>query len=363
MGFGTAAAAVFCLLALFTLYKWVLIVPNQTAVVIERLGKYHDTLLAGFHLVIPWIDRVAYRRTLKENVLDVPAQTCITSDNVSITIDGVLYLRVVDPLKSAYGISDYVLAAVQLAQTSLRSAIGRMPLDKTFEAREQINQEVCEALNQATAGWGVKVLRYEIRDLQPPTSIMQAMERQVKAEREKRASVLQSEGQKQSQINIAEGERASAIARSEGEMQSMINKSNGERQALVNRSEGEKLAQINRAEGEAAQILRVAQATADGLAAVKAQLGGDAAAAAQLRLSEAYIAEFGKLAKETNAVVIPAEMANIGGMVAAMTSMFKPGQGLNAKQPIPVRAAHPGQPVHGALPRSQGQVHQEQGRS
>ena len=318
--FGTVIAALVALFIFFFLFMGIIIVPNQTAIIEERLGKYHSTLLAGFHLIIPFVDRRAYRRTLKENVLDVPAQTCITSDNVSVSIDGVIYMQVVDPMRSAYGISDYVTGAVQLAQTSLRSAIGRMPLDKTFESREQINQEVCSDLNAATTTWGVKVLRYEIRDLTPPASIMQAMERQVKAEREKRAAILQSEGEKQSQINIAEGERASAIARSEGE-----------KQALINRSEGDKQAQINRAEGEAAQILRIAQATAEGLASVKAQLDGDAVAAAQLKLAEAYIDEFGRIAKASNTVVIPADMASVGGMLAGMTAMLKPGAGLNAK--------------------------------
>ena len=208
------------LLALFVVaffVKGIVIVPNQKAVIIERLGKYRTTLLAGFHVIIPIIDRKAYVRSLKETVLDVPAQTCITSDNVSVSIDGVIYMQVVDAQKSAYGISDYVQGAVQLAQTSLRSSIGRMPLDKTFESREHINSEVCSDLNAATGSWGVKILRYEIRDLTPPSSIMEAMERQVKAEREKRAVILQSEGEKQSAINIAEGQRASAIALSEGD--------------------------------------------------------------------------------------------------------------------------------------------------
>ncbi|MDO5538102.1 MAG: paraslipin, partial [Desulfovibrionaceae bacterium] len=232
-----------------------------------------------------------------------------TSDNVSVSIDGVIYLQVVDPQKSAYGISDYVLGAVQLAQTSLRSSIGRMALDKTFESREHINREVCSDLNAATASWGVKILRYEIRDLTPPKSIMEAMERQVKAEREKRAMVLQSEGEKQSKINIAEGQRAAAIAL----------------------SEGDKMAQINRAEGEAAQILQLAQATAEGLDQIKQQLGGDAVAAAQLRLAEAYIAEFGRLAEKSNTLIIPADAASVGSMLGLVTGMLRPGEGLNSK--------------------------------
>ncbi len=300
----------FALLIVGLFIKGIIIVPNQTAVIIERLGKYRTTLLAGFHVIIPVIDRKAYVRSLKEEVLDVPAQTCITSDNVSVSIDGVIYMQVVDPQKSAYGISDYVQGAVQLAQTSLRSSIGRMALDKTFESREHINREVCTDLNAATSSWGVKILRYEIRDLTPPSSIMEAMERQVKAEREKRAAILQSEGEKQSAINIAEGQRASAIAL----------------------SEGDKLAQINRAEGEAAEILRIAQATAEGLEQVKNQLNGDAIAAAQLRLAEAYIVEFGKLAAKNNTMIIPADAASVGNMVGLISGILRPGEGLAANR-------------------------------
>ncbi len=298
--------AAFCVIFLAS---GVLIVPNQTAVIVERLGRYHATLLAGFHIIIPFLDKKAYRRSLKETVLDVPAQTCITLDNVPVAIDGVIYLQVVDPQKSAYGVSDYVFGAVQLAQTTLRSSIGRMSLDKTFESRDRINQEVCSELNAATTNWGVKILRYEIRDLTPPNSIMQAMERQMKAERDKRAAILQSEGEKQSKINIAEGERSSAIAISEGEKQ----------------------AQINRAEGQAAEILAVATATAEGLEKVKAQLDGDALAAAQLRLAEAYIAEFGRLAQESSTMIIPADAASVGSMLGVATGILRPGEGLNRK--------------------------------
>lgn len=277
---------VLLILAVVTIMAGVTIVPNQYAIVVERLGRYHSTLTAGFHVLIPFIDRKAYRRSLKEEVYDVAAQTCITADNVTVTIDGVIYLQVVDAMKSAYGIEGYVDGAIQLAQTSLRSAIGRMPLEKTFESRDEINQEVCSDLNKATAAWGVKVLRYEIRDLQPPKSITDAMERQVKAEREKRAVVLQSEGTKQSQINIAEG--------------------------------------------QAAQILRVAEATAEGLRMLREQLNGDALAAAQLKLSEQYIQQFGNIAKTNNTVIIPADMANVGSLVGAVTGMLGKGRGLNA---------------------------------
>lgn len=299
---------VLLILAVVTIMAGVTIVPNQYAIVVECLGRYHSTLTAGFHVLIPFIDRKAYRRSLKEEVYDVAAQTCITADNVTVTIDGVIYLQVVDAMKSAYGIEGYVDGAIQLAQTSLRSAIGRMPLEKTFESRDEINQEVCSDLNKATAAWGVKVLRYEIRDLQPPKSITDAMERQVKAEREKRAVVLQSEGTKQSQINIAEGQKEAAIATSEGEKQ----------------------AQINHAEGQAAQILRVAEATAEGLRMLREQLNGDALAAAQLKLSEQYIQQFGNIAKTNNTVIIPADMANVGSLVGAVTGMLGKGRGLNA---------------------------------
>ncbi len=298
--------AVFC--AAF-LARSILVVPNQTAVILERLGRYHSTLLAGFHIIIPILDKRAYTRSLKETVLDVPAQTCITLDNVPVAIDGVIYLQVVDAQKSAYGVSDYVFGAVQLAQTTLRSSIGRMTLDKTFESRDRINQEVCSELNAATSNWGVKILRYEIRDLTPPASIMEAMERQMKAERDKRAAILQSEGDKQSKINIAEGERTSAIAISEGDKQ----------------------ARINRAEGQAAEILAIATATAEGLEKIKAQLDGDALAAAQLRLAEAYISEFGRLAGTNNTMIIPADAASVGNMLGVVTGIIGAGKGLNTK--------------------------------
>ena len=211
------------LLVIFVLFKTALVVPNQQAVVVERLGKFHAVLFAGFHILIPFIDAVAYRRSLKEDVLDVPKQTCITKDNVSVDIDGVLYLQVVNPEKSAYGISDYMFGSVQLAQTALRSAIGKLELDRTFEERSTINQEVISALDAATAPWGIKVLRYEIRDITPPAGVMQAMEKQMRAEREKRALIAQSEGEMQARINMAEGAKAAAIAESEGKLQAMKN--------------------------------------------------------------------------------------------------------------------------------------------
>ncbi|MDR2574007.1 MAG: paraslipin [Desulfovibrio sp.] len=304
-------AWLFFLVLLFfvALVRAAVIVPNQAAYVVERLGKYHGAIFAGFHLLIPFIDRIAYRRSLKEQVLDVPKQTCITRDNVSVDIDGILYLLVITPEKSAYGISDYEWGAIQLAQTALRSAIGKLELDKTFEERTNINQEVVDALDAATAPWGVKVLRYEIRDIAPPDTVMQAMEKQMRAEREKRAVIAQSEGEMQSRINLAEGAKRAAIAESEGQKQAMI----------------------NRAEGEAAQIRTVAEATAQCLKIVGEQLGGDFVAAAQLRLAETYINEFGNIAKQGNTLIIPADVADAAGMLAAMTKIVRPEQGLSAQ--------------------------------
>ena len=299
---GYVILAFFALLTVIVIIKSAVVVPNQLAYVVERLGKFNKVLYAGFHILVPFVDRVAYRRSLKEQVLDVPKQTCITRDNVSVDVDGVIYLQVITPEKSAYGISDYEWGAVQLAQTSLRSVIGKLELDRTFEERTKINHEVVEALDAATSPWGVKVLRYEIRDITPPRSVMEAMEKQMRAEREKRA----------------------AIAQSEGEMQAQINKSEGEKQALINKSEGEKQAMKNKAEGESAQITIVANATAEGIRMVAEQLvQANGITAAQLRIAESYIEQFGKLAKTGNTMIIPADAANVAGMVAAMTSIVK----------------------------------------
>jgi len=306
---GYVILAFFAILMVVVIIKSALVVPNQLAYVVERLGKFNKVLYAGFHILVPFVDRVAYKRSLKEQVLDVPKQTCITRDNVSVDVDGVLYLQVITPEKSAYGISDYEWGAVQLAQTSLRSVMGKLELDRTFEDRSKINQEVVEALDAATAPWGVKVLRYEIRDITPPRTVMEAMEKQMRAEREKRA----------------------AIAQSEGEMQAQINKSEGEKQALINKSEGEKQAMKNKAEGESAQITIVADATAEGIRMVAEQLAqANGITAAQLRIAESYIEQFGKLAKDGNTMIIPADVANIAGMVATVTSIIKGPSGLNA---------------------------------
>ena len=312
-----ASIVVFALLAVLiviVLFKSAVVVPNQYAFVVERLGKFHNVMYAGFHLLIPFIDRVAYRRSLKEDVMDVPKQTCITRDNVGVDIDGVLYLQVISPEKSCYGISNYVQGAVQLAQTALRSAIGKLELDRTFEERSTINQEVIAALDAATAPWGLKVLRYEIRDISPPASVMQAMEKQMRAEREKRAVIAESEGQMQAQKNRAEGSKAAAIAESEGEMQ----------------------AQKNRAQGEAALITTVADATATGLKMVAAELQSNGGTqAANLRIAERYIEQFGNLARENNTMILPSNLTDLGGMVAALgTVLQKSGLGQNNGQSI-----------------------------
>lgn len=304
-GFMGSSLIVLLVLALFViiiLIKTALVVPNQEAVVVERLGKFHAVFYAGFHILIPFVDTVSYRRSLKEDVLDVPKQTCITRDNVSVDIDGVLYLQVINPEKSAYGISDYMFGAVQLAQTALRSAIGKLELDRTFEERNTINQEVISALDAATAPWGIKVLRYEIRDITPPSGVMQAMEKQMRAEREKRAVIAQSEGDMQARINMAEGAKAAAIAESEGKLQAMK----------------------NQAEGDAVLIRAVAQATADGLQLVGDQMrqaGGREAA--NLRIAENYIEQFGNLAKTNNTMILPTDLANLSGLVASLTSVIK----------------------------------------
>lgn len=293
---GVGVLIVFVVLILI---KTAVVVPQRNEYVIERLGKYRTTLSAGFHILVPFLDKVAYKRNLKEEPIDIPAQTCITSDNVTMEVDGVLYLQVVNARQSAYGIENYHFAAAQLAQTSLRSAIGKISLDNTFEAREVLNQQVVDALDEAAQNWGVKVLRYEIKDIQPPRSVLEAMEKQMKAEREKRAEIARSEGQRQSLINRAEGERAEAIAL----------------------SEGEKMRRINEAEGRAQEILKVAEATAEGLRKVAEALsnpGGQEAA--NLEVAKKYLEEFGKMAKENNTMIVPGNLADVSTMVATAMS-------------------------------------------
>ena len=284
------------------LVKTAVVVEQQYEYVIERLGKYRTTLEAGFHILIPFFDKVAYKRSLKEQSIDIPAQTCITADNVSMEIDGCLYLQVVNSRLSAYGIDNYHYAVAQLAQTSLRSAIGKISLDNTFEARESLNQQVVEALDEASQNWGVKVLRYEIKDIQPPKSVLEAMEKQMRAEREKRAEIAKSEGERQSTINRAEGDRSEAIAR----------------------SEGEKMRRINEAEGQAQEILKVAEATAEGIRRVAEALSSPGGQdAANLDVAKKYLDQFGKLAKENNTMIVPANLADVSSMVATVMSTLE----------------------------------------
>lgn len=295
-------AVVFVLILITLIIKTAVVVPQKSHFVVERLGKYSKSLSAGLHILIPFIDKIAYKRSLKEEVMDIPAQSCITRDNVSVTIDGVLYIRVIDAKMSCYGIENYYIAASQLAQTSLRSAIGKIDLDKTFEERETINSSVVLAVDEAAQEWGIKVMRYEIKDITPPSTVMTAMEQQMRAEREKRAE----------------------IAISEGDRQSRINRSEGLRQEAVQVSEGEKQKRINEAQGRAQEILLVADATAQGLQKVAEVInlpGGTEAM--NLKVAEQYIDEFGNLAKENNTMIIPTDLANMGGMVAAATEIIK----------------------------------------
>ena len=289
------------------------VVPQQEAYIVERWGRYYRTLTPGLRWLVPIMDKVAYRHTLKEIPLDVPSQVCITRDNTQLTVDGIIYFQVTDPKLASYGSSNYVLAITQLAQTTLRSVIGRMELDKTFEERDDINRAVVSALDEAAVSWGVKVLRYEIKDLVPPQAILHAMQAQITAEREKRAVIAKSEGVKQEQINLASGEREAAIQKSQGEAQ-----------ALVNQSSGEKTAQINRAAGEAEALRLVAQATADAIRTVAESIkqpGG--MEAVNLKVAEQYVEAFGKLAKTGNTLIMPANIADVGGLVAAGMQIVK----------------------------------------
>ena len=301
MDAGLIVAIVLVVLAIIVVIKTAVIVPQQSAYVVESLGKYSRTLAAGFHILIPFIDRVAYKHTLKEQAMDVEEQICITSDNVQVGVDGVLYMQVLDARNASYGIGDYGFAISQLAQTTLRSEIGRIELDKTFEERNHINLRVVEELDQATDPWGVKVLRYEIKNINPPEDVVSAMEKQMRAEREKRATVLVSEGERDAKVNEAEGEK----------------------QRVIKESEAAKEQQINEAQGEAAAILAVAEATAEGLRKVAGALsseGGDKAM--QLRVAEDYLERFGNLAKEGNTLIVPANLSDVSSMIGAATNVL-----------------------------------------
>jgi regulator of protease activity HflC (stomatin/prohibitin superfamily) len=293
---------VFIVFAIVVLIKTAIIVPQRQEYIVERLGKYRLTLEAGFHILVPFLDKVAYKTNLKERAVDIDSQTCITADNVSLSVDGVMYIQVVNSRQAVYGVEDYYGAASQLAQTSLRSAIGKMPLDKTFESREFLNQQVVEALDEAAQNWGIKVMRYEIKDIKPNPSILEAMEKQMRAEREKRAE----------------------IARSEGERQAVINRAEGDRQEAVSLSEGEKMKRINEAEGRAQEILRVAEATAEGIRKVAGSLsvpGGTEAA--RLEVAKKYLDEFGKLAKENNTMILPGNLTDVASMITTAMSAIQ----------------------------------------
>ncbi|MCR2746961.1 SPFH domain-containing protein [Limnobacter parvus] len=296
---------VILILAIVFVSQALRIVPQQSAWVVERLGKYDRTLQAGLNFLVPFIERVSYKHSLKEIPLDVPSQVCITKDNTQLQVDGILYFQVTDAMRASYGSSDYISAITQLAQTTLRSIIGRMELDKTFEERDLINAAIVQALDEAALNWGVKVLRYEIKDLTPPREILLSMQAQITAEREKRALIAASEGRKQEQINIANGERESSIAR----------------------SEGDRIAAINRAQGEAGAIKEIAEATADALrkiAAAVAEPGG--MEAVNLKVAEQYIEAFSGVAKVGNTLILPGDLSNMGSMVAAAMQVVKQGK-------------------------------------
>ncbi len=302
MEIATIVSLAVLVLVIVTIAKTAQIVPQRSAYVVERLGKYTKTLDAGFHLLIPFVDRIAYRHTLKEEAIDVDRQACVTKDNIQVVVNGVIYLQVVDPKSASYGINDYRYAAMQLAQTTLRSVVGKIDLDKTFEERETINIQVVQALDEAARPWGVKVMRYEIADIELPATILDALEKQMRAERERRAVVAQSEGERQAKINVSEGQK----------------------QETINLSEAEKQRQINEAEGRARQIELIALATAEGLRQVAEAIntpGGKDAVG--LRVAEQYVEEFGKLAKTNNTMILPAELSNIGSAVAAITKTME----------------------------------------
>jgi regulator of protease activity HflC (stomatin/prohibitin superfamily) len=308
---GTFVVIILALTVLIVIAKTAVVVPQQSAYVVERLGKYSSTLDAGFHILVPFVDVIRYRHILKESAVDIPEQVCITRDNVQVHVDGILYMRVLNPQRASYGINDYQFALIQLAQTALRSEIGKIELDKTFEARTSINAQVVNELDKASEPWGVKVLRYEIKNITPPKDILNAMEKQMRAEREKRALILTSEGERDAAINQAEGQK----------------------QQVIKASEANKQQQINEAEGAAAAILAIAQATAEGLRRVAETIqvpGGQEAV--QLRVAEQYIGKFGELAKTTNTLILPATVSDVGSMIAlAMSAIKQTGISTSAK--------------------------------
>jgi regulator of protease activity HflC (stomatin/prohibitin superfamily) len=295
-------ALVLLVVAVIFIVRTIKIVPQQNAFVVERLGKYDRTLTPGLKFVIPFIERVAYKHSLKEVPLDVPSQVCITRDNTQLQVDGILYFQITDPMRASYGSSNYIVAITQLAQTTLRSVIGKMELDKTFEEREVINASVVSALDEAALNWGVKVLRYEIKDLTPPAAILHSMQAQITAEREKRALIAASEGRRQEQINIATGER----------------------EAFIARSEGAKQAEINKAQGEAAAITAVADATADAISKIATairQPGGEQAV--QLKVAEKAVEAYAQLAQKNNTMIVPGNMSEVSALIGTAMALLK----------------------------------------
>jgi len=312
---GLIAVIVIAFFLLIVMAKTAVVVPQQNAYIVERLGRYAGTLQAGFHILVPFVDVIRYRHTLKEQSVDIPAQVCITRDNVQVQVDGVLYLKVLNPERASYGISDYMFAISQLAQTTLRSEVGKIDLDRTFEERTNINTSVVSELDKASESWGVKVLRYEIKNITPPADVLAAMEKQMRAEREKRAVILTSEGQRDAAINTAEGDK----------------------QQTIKASEAHRQRQINEAQGQAEAIMAVATATAEGIRrvaeAIKVEGGFEAV---QLRVAEQYVTQFGQLAAGSTNLVLPANVSDIGSMVALAMNLFKQ-QAEPPTPPIPTR--------------------------
>ena len=297
---------VIVVLVLIVIGRSAVVVPQQSAYIVEYLGKYRRTLEAGFHILVPFVERIAYKHSLKEVAIDIPEQVCITRDNVQVGVDGVLYMKVLDPKRASYGITNYVFAITQLAQTTLRSELGKIELDRTFEERTAVNMLVVSELDQASEPWGVKVLRYEIKNINPPHDVLQAMEKQMRAEREKRAVILTSEGDRDAKINQAEGEK----------------------QRVIKESEAVRQQQINEAAGEAEAILAVATATAEGLRRVaEAVSTSGGREAMQLRVAEDYVQQFGNLARSANTLVVPANLSDVAGMIALATKVFDQSRG------------------------------------
>ena len=307
-------AVFFAFFLLWMFFKTAVVVPQQHAFVVERLGRFSGVLDAGFHILVPFVDVIRYRHVLKEQAMDIPEQHCITRDNVQVVVDGILYLKVLDPERASYGIANHVFAIIQLAQTTLRSEIGKIELDRTFEERTHINSQVVTEVDKASEAWGVKVLRYEIKNITPPQDIIAAMEKQMRAEREKRAVILQSEGDRDAAINSAEGQK----------------------QQVIKASEAKKQQQINEAEGQAAAILAVARATAEGIGSVARAINEPGGfEAVQLRVAEQYIERFGQLAKAGNTLVLPANLSDVGSMIALAMNVIQGKKG--APSPPPAR--------------------------